>query len=111
MVARPSGEAMSEQPPKRIRPQDDPDETVERVAKTRPSLQEGDIVITREAAGGPLAPSFWRYALTSAGSNDVRHFARYDYAAREGEHLAAQRRVRLVYVEDSTPTVLMDYRR
>jgi hypothetical protein len=102
---------MTEQPPKRIRPQDDPEETVERLAKTRLSLQEGDILVTREAAGGPLAPSFWRYALTSVGSHDVRYFARYDYAAREGEHLAAQRRVRLLYVEDGTPAVLMDYRR
>jgi hypothetical protein len=95
----------------RISPQDAPAEAVERVAKLRIAPEHGDVVITREPAGWSNTVSMWRYALTIDDSPDsARQFARYSSAAVEGEQLAQRRRSRLLYVEDGTVALLMDYR-
>ena len=107
---------MAKQPPQRITPDQDPSEAVERVVGTRSvETEPGDVVIRRETAGRLTTEptvTTWRYALLVEGaSQDVRHFARYDFAAIEGEQLAAKMRARLLYLEDDTGTLLMDYRR
>ena len=102
---------MSNSPTKRISPKDVPAEAVERVVRTRLLPDYGDVLIDREPAGWSTASSMWRYALKLEGAVDgTRHFARYDTAAMEGEQLANRKQTRLLYVEDGTASLLVDYR-
>ena len=103
---------MSNVPPKRVSPTDAPAEAVERVARTRGvSADRGDIVIVREPAGRLATMGTWRYTLRTHGDVSAgRYFARYDAAAIEGEQLASRLKVRLLYIEDGQPVLLMDYR-
>lgn len=99
--------------PRRIAPTDDPAETVERVAPRRVQTVEiGDVLITRESAGRLSTLSTWRYRLAVKGEagEHSRTFARYEAAAAQGEELASRRKVRLLYVEDASTSLLMDYR-
>jgi hypothetical protein len=102
---------MEDRRTRRISPQDAPAEAVERVARLRITPEHGDVVVVREPAGWSTGASMWRYSLKIQGSqDDARKFARYDSAAIEGEQIAQRRERRLLYVEDGTVTLLMDYR-
>ena len=108
--------------PVRVSPADDPAEAVERLLSRRQLIvEEGDIMVVREAAsigrGGPLVPSLTtpassQYRVTIRGQKEDsrRVFAMYDRAVADGEGLAAERRVRLFYIEDGAFTLLKDYR-
>jgi hypothetical protein len=112
----------SERKPIRVAPTDDPAEAVERVLSRRQLLvEDGDIVIAREAAG-ILRGTFGIDSLTGSSSptyrlivrgrlDDSRQvFATYERAIVEGESLAAEHHVRLFYDEDGALTLLKDYR-
>jgi hypothetical protein len=112
----------SERKPIRVAPTDDPAEAVERVLSRRQLLvEDGDIVIVREAAG-ILRGTFGIDSLTGSSSptyrlivrgrlDDSRQlFATYERAIVDGESLAAEHRVRLFYDEDGALTLLKDYR-
>ena len=101
---------MSKKPTKRIAPIDDPAEAVERISGGRIIREPGDVVIRREPAGRLDTMSMWRYALTFTGVDTTKYFARYETAAMEGEQAAHRSRARLIYVEDGSESVLMDYR-
>jgi hypothetical protein len=97
-----------------IPPAEVPADAIERILPRRLVKPEtGDVVLLRESAAREhLTVSMWRYRLTVVGERETqqRLFARYDTAAAEGEHLAARRKVRLFYVEDSRANLLMDHR-
>lgn len=102
---------MGNEPPTRVPPTDAPSEAVERVAGVRRLAPiPGDLLITRESAGLAATSGTWRYSLTVNGRDEgPRVFASYDAAAIEGEQLAAKRKVRLIYLEDGVPVLLIDH--
>ena len=112
----------SERIPVRLAPTDDPAETVERLVPRRQLIvEDGDVVIAREAAGiwrggaslsSPGGASSSQYRLIVRGQREEarRVFAMYDRAIIDGEALAAERRVRLFYTEEAAFTLLKDYR-
>ena len=103
---------MPNRPTTRVPPTDAPSEAVERVAGARSlAVRPGDLVITREPAGRNSTPGAWLYSLAvNSGSSDPRVFASYEAAAVEGEQMAASRNVRLIYMEDGVPVLLIDHR-
>jgi hypothetical protein len=102
----------------RIAPRDDPVEAVEHVISRRDLLvQDGDIILTRihnRARHSLSTPSTAEYVLSTYSTTSLREtarrFARYEVAAMEGEQLAAERRVRLFYQDESGLNLLKDYR-
>ncbi len=112
---------LPEREPVRL-PTDDPAEAVERVLSRRQLLvEDGDIVIAREAAGimrgtfgidsltGPPSPTY-RLIVRGQLDDSRRMFATYERAIVEAESLAAEHRVRLFYDEDGALALLKDYR-
>ena len=101
----------------RISPADALPDVVERLVSRRQLQPEnGDVVITRERVPrlNPHAqfPQPWGYRVTVHGETcEQRTFTSFPHAASEAEHLASTRNARVVYIEDSMPTVLGDYRR
>jgi hypothetical protein len=104
----------------RLPPNADPAEAVERlVARRQLIIEDGDVVIAREAAGLPprrsssiLAPTSSQYRLSLRGvpGDRPRLYASYEHAVMNGEAYAAKHRVRLFYVEDGVLSLLKDYR-
>jgi hypothetical protein len=111
-----------ERVPVRVAPTDDPAEAVERVLSRRQLIvEDGDVVIAREAAGfgrgtfgteSLSSPSSSTYRLIVRGERDDsrRVFATYEHATVDAEALAAEHRVRLFYDENGALTLLKDYR-
>lgn len=112
----------AERKPIRVAPTDDPAEAVERVLSRRQLIvDDGDIVIAREAAGilrgtfgidsltGQSSPMY-RLIVRGQIDDSRRVFATYERAIVDGESLAAEHRVRLFYDEDGALTLLKDYR-
>jgi hypothetical protein len=111
-------------PDERVRrePPDDPAETVERLLSRRQLIvEDGDVLVVREAAGiarrrtdlsDSATSSNSQYRLSVRGQQDDRRrvFAMYERAVMDGEALAAARHVRLFYVENAAMTLLKDYR-
>jgi hypothetical protein len=96
-------------------PLDDPTETVERIVPRRLLLlEDGDVLITREA-GGLREGSRIVYQLRIRGAGPIRdpRFASVEHAAARGEELANRARVRLYYFESQQepPFLLKDARR
>ena len=100
-------------------PADDPAEAVERLISRRQLIvEDGDVLIVRESAGisRHLAPlvtasnSLYRLSVRGQRDDRGRVFAMYERALMDGEALAASRRVRLFYVENTALTLLKDYR-
>jgi hypothetical protein len=99
-------------PPARVPPSAVPEEAIERLhRRERPTPIAGDVKVTRESAARLGSPSIWRYRLdVHADPAPPRYFARYEAAVTHGEELASQRKVSLMYVEDGTLAILMNYR-
>jgi hypothetical protein len=96
------------------RPLDDPAEAVERIVPRRQLLlEDGDVLITREA-GGLREGSRVVYQLRIRGSGAIadQRFASFEHAAAQGEELATRPRVRLFYFESEQepPFLLKDVR-
>jgi hypothetical protein len=111
----------AERIPVRLAPTDDPAETVERLLSRRQLIvEDGDVVIAREGAGlargtavaSLSGPSSSQYRLNVRGQQDDirRVYAAYERAVVDGEAYAAERRVRLFYAEETSFTLLKDYR-
>ena len=100
----------------RIPPAEAASEAIERlVSKRQLQVERGDVVVLREPvprlkqSSSPL----WRYRLFvhPAADSDGRVFNSFQHAASEAEQLAAQRRARLLYVENGVPSLVNDHRR
>ena len=107
----------------RLPPAADHAEAVERLVSRRQLIvEDGDVIVAREAAGLPSqrsssasadvppATSQYRLSLRGRPNDRARLFASYEHAVIDGEAYAARHRVRLFYVEDGVLTLLKDYR-
>ena len=99
--------------PHAVPPHEDPAEAVERIVPRRQLLvQDGDVLIVREA-GGVADGSRLVYQLTIQGGERLAdRFASFEHAAARGEDLATSRKVRLFYLEhkNEPPFLLKDAR-
>ncbi len=85
------------------------------------TVDDGDVVITREVAGiwrggpglaAPTTQTLPEYRVSVCGQTGVLDpiFEIYDRAVADGDALAADRQVRLFYTEGDAFTLLKDYR-
>ena len=102
--------------PTRIPPNADPAGALERLVSRKQLRREsGDVVIARELMPR-LQPSatgtrwWYRVGIFPGPGREDRVFVEFHHAATHGEHLAAQTRARLLFVEDGTSSLLNDYR-
>lgn len=81
-------------------------------------VEDGDVIVVREPAGvnrpvdlssSPLTSQF-RLSVRGHDEQPARLFATYERAIADGEALAAERRVRLFYVETGILILLKDHR-
>jgi hypothetical protein len=106
----------------RVTPTDDPAEAVERVLSRRQLIvEDGDVVIAREAAGfgrgtfgteslSSRSSSTYRLIVRGERDDSRRMFATYEHAIVDAEAHAAEHSVRLFYDENGALTLLKDYR-
>src|SRR5262245_10517789 len=91
------------------------------VSDVQITVDDGDVVITREVAGiwrggpglaAPTTQTLPEYRVSVCGQTGVLDpiFEIYDHAVADGDALAADRRVRLFYTEGEAFTLLKDYR-
>jgi hypothetical protein len=90
-------------------------DVVERlVLRRQVKVEDSDIVITRERVPrlNPYATvaTPWRYCVRTYPEPQGQAFNSFQNAASAAEHLATERRSRVMYVEDDVPTLLADYR-
>ncbi len=85
------------------------------VSRKQLRVEQGDVVIARESMPR-LQPSatahrwWFRVTVYLSPDGDGRVFTSFHHAASHGEQLASQRRARLLFIEDTVPTLLNDYR-
>ena len=103
--------------PQRIPPDDAVPDIVERVVPRRNlRVERGDVVITRERVPGlnpfPIAPPPWRFRVGIAGQpvGTGATYNSFQHAASDAEQRAAANRLRVIYVEDESSSLLADYR-
>jgi len=101
--------------PDRVPPSEASADAVERIAPRRDShIEVGDIVVSREpvprlkpTTAGPI----WRYRVfVHPHQYDGHVYNGFEHAATEAERSGARARARVMYVEDSVPVMLVNYR-
>jgi hypothetical protein len=105
-------------PPARLAPRETPAEAVERILPRRLlALESGDVVITQERlprvnpATAVTEPQWWFRVRVHPEPYGQPAFTSLAHAASHAEQLAADRRSRVMFLEDDVPTLLADYRR
>ena len=102
--------------PRRIPPSDAAEEAVERIASRRSiQLENGDVVVARVRV--PLlnpnahADAPWSYRVyIHPDRSGTQNFNAFPNAASHAEQLASRHASRVMYVEDSVPVMLANYR-
>ena len=91
------------------------------VSNVQITVDDGDVVITREVAGiwrggpglaAPTTQTLPEYRVSVWGETGVLNpiFENYDHAVADGDAIATQRRVRLFYADGAALTQLKDHR-